>query len=693
LSFIDRLNRLIHLPPRQILRVVMGRLRPSFSRFWERLCYSSDGGKRFSSSRKFSLKPLNLLHPEVFKPEFSKFFSAAFPKDAESIVAQAKQIANMKFDLLGSGPIDFKEFHKRPDLKFIPSGGGKTLARGGITGLIPWHFDFKSGIGWEPSTFYSQVTYGKHPGVDIKVPWELSRCQHLVTLGQAYRITGDENFATIFTEHILDWIRQNPVKYGVNWSSPMDVGLRACNWILAYEFFKGSPALNPAFVEKIANNLWEHGNHIKNHLEWGGNISSNHYLSNLIGLIYIGFSLNIKKWYEFSIKELTAEINSQIYDDGFDYESSTAYFRLVLEIFFFSGLVGLKSQTTTGESKGERLGKIFGPVYPGKLSQMFKTLHQLLNQAGKIPLVGDNDSGRVHIFQKREDRDMTYLLGFGTLLFEDDNMRIYNQPTPAELVWLFGNPGKERFEKLQGGMASHLLYRGPGSSGIVVMRGNKDHLVFSAQPNGIRGVGSHTHNDKLSFTLTVGEEDFFIDPGSGFYTPHPEIRNRLRGTAAHNTLQIDREEQNRINPQALFALSNDAQVEIVTWDENSLICAQHYGYLRLPGHIIHKRAIKRIENPLKYIITDEVRGSGEHNLQWNFILAPGVSARNLDSPHWEFKGISQTIRLTFENWRGKTTLDEAEYSPAYGIIEKTKALKFEIGAQLPNEFTINLEII
>ena len=37
-------------------------------------------------------------------------------------------------------------------------------------------------------------------------------------------------------------------------------------------------------------------------------------------------------------------------------------------------------------------------------------------------------------------------------------------------------------------------------------------------PNGCRGKGSHTHNDKLSFILRVNGEELFGDSGTGVYT-------------------------------------------------------------------------------------------------------------------------------------------------------------------------------
>ena len=52
---------------------------------------------------------------------------------------------------------------------------------------IDWQLDFKSGFRWDEKTWYMDVSIGKHLGADIKVPWELSRLQHLPQLAISYR--------------------------------------------------------------------------------------------------------------------------------------------------------------------------------------------------------------------------------------------------------------------------------------------------------------------------------------------------------------------------------------------------------------------------------------------------------------------------------------------------------------------------
>ena len=118
------------------------------------------------------------------------------------------------------------------------SPGARCLNIAGCTyELNDWHTDFKSGFQWNPKTFYRDIAYANKEGVDVKIPWELSRFQYLNLLGQAYILTKNKEFANEFSSQIVDWIECNPFGFGVNWSSTMDVAIRAVNWLVSMEYF------------------------------------------------------------------------------------------------------------------------------------------------------------------------------------------------------------------------------------------------------------------------------------------------------------------------------------------------------------------------------------------------------------------------------------------------------------------------
>ena len=111
---------------------------------------------------------------------------------------------------------------------------------------IDWHLDFKSGYRWSESTWYLNIRYGHKPGVDVKVPWELARMQHLPQLAWAYGLAKEKHpdflppytYSDEFRNQFLDFVATNPPRFGANWHMTMDVAIRAVNWLVAYDLFR-----------------------------------------------------------------------------------------------------------------------------------------------------------------------------------------------------------------------------------------------------------------------------------------------------------------------------------------------------------------------------------------------------------------------------------------------------------------------
>jgi len=636
-----RLTQIRKLSAKNLPKVVARRLMSSGRSARERILYTAAGPRRATAERAFHA--IGLLSPDVGAPTFSERFRAAFPDDARKIIAAADNARNLVLDLLGSGPIDLKKF-QHPAKK----------------GLVPWHVDVKSGVAWPADVFFSDITWGQR-GADVKMPWELSRCEHFVTMGQAYALTGDESYAHAFSEQLEDWIRRNPPKYGVNWACAMDVALRACNWLLAWEFFERSPGVSEFARKNLGPSLWEHGRHIADHLEWGGELSTNHYLSDLLGLAYIGRALKDRKMFDFALRELSSEMMNQTRPDGFDHESSTAYHRLVLEIFFYFGLAAAPGP---GDKAARRaaLERAAGVPFVERLRLMARALSGLLDNQGRAPLIGDNDSGHVHSLLRRDDADMAYAVDLTALMLGEDGLR-RDGPASSEAAWFFGLDAVRR----QAGAGSAGAPAAPGESGIAVLRGPSDILVFAAQPNGTRGVGNHTHNDKLSFCLTVGPDAFLTDPGTLTYTAVPEDRNAFRRTSAHTTVQVDDFEQNRITPELLFSLADDATPTLLQYKDGTRVAGNHDGYARLIDPVVHKRSIERIATPLSWIIEDELDAEADHDLSWKFVCGAGIAAV-VDGPGIvRLIGSEGELEIKAHPATLKFQIEQGRLAPAYGV--------------------------
>ncbi len=490
-----------------------------------------------------------------------------YPDAEKLIIASADQVCDHIFDLLGSGPTFLGE-------------------------QIDWHIDFKTGYRFNSRQYYAYIRPAAYPGgYDIKVPWELSRCQHFAWLGQAYWFTSDEKYAREFADQVMDWLAQNPPQFGVNWVCTMDVAIRAVNWLWGYYFFKDSTSLTDEFRLAFFKSLLAHGRHIMNNLEWSEKLTSNHYLSNIVGLVYLGILLpefkEAGQWRKFGLQELEKEMFKQVYPDGVNFEASVSYHRLVTELFLSAVLLA------------QRNGYTFSQPFMERLEKMLEFTMYITKPDGTVPLIGDNDNGRLHRLKvwatpEREWLDHRYLLAIGAVLFDRDDFAQAAGEQWEEANWLFGEQAlifKQTVED-KNLPPLDLPSRAFSDAGLYIMRPDDWYLVVCAGPNGQNGNGGHAHNDKLSFELYAYGQSWIVDPGMYLYTANYEVRHQFRSTAFHNTLMVNGEEQNRCDAREPFRMTNDAEVSVIRWETDEMIdnlIGQHKGYTRLPHSVTHQR--------------------------------------------------------------------------------------------------------
>lgn len=289
---------------------------------------------------------------------------------------------------------------------------------------IDWQMDFKSGYRWSAKTWYMDMEYGHLPGVDIKVPWELSRMQHLVQYAYAYMQAASEckeKYVSAYRNEILDFIAQNPPRYGVCWRCTMDVGIRVANWLLAYDLFC---SLGVQFDEKfkkiLADAVYAHGIHIINNLEYSPQLTSNHYLSDIGGLVFAAVHLasvpEADAWLAFGMQELVSEMEREFHEDGSNFEASTSYHCLSTEIMLYTACLcrnlsaGRRKKLKKYQKKyikqapflrdyGEQKFDlehvdIFPMEFWQRLARALQFIEDISDENGHIQQIGDMDSGR-----------------------------------------------------------------------------------------------------------------------------------------------------------------------------------------------------------------------------------------------------------------------------------------------------------
>ena len=289
---------------------------------------------------------------------------------------------------------------------------------------ILWQIDYKSGYTWSAKTWYTEIAYGHLPGVDVKVPWELARMQHLPMLARAFRIaeTSERDvYVREFRNEILDFIATNPPQFGVNWRCTMDVGIRVANWLVAYDLFKTFGAsFDDDFERVLAASIYDHGRHIIRNLEYSLNLRSNHYLSDIAGLLFAALHLSpsdeTDAWLAFALQELVSEMAHEFHEDGSNFEGATSYHRLSTELMLYSALFAVqmdparrnrvkiyKCSLHQVQPSLKPIGKqefdldrdeIFPEWFWERLAKALRFTSDLLHEDGTIPQIGDNDSGR-----------------------------------------------------------------------------------------------------------------------------------------------------------------------------------------------------------------------------------------------------------------------------------------------------------
>ncbi|MCP4694719.1 MAG: hypothetical protein GY859_42215 [Desulfobacterales bacterium] len=424
--------------------------------------------------------------------------------DPETAAWQTRMYLAHRFDLLGSGWIENSHESKSPglegrlhrmNLRVNPlDAEGKWLARAlapahvsrsrdiwkalwkdprpgrrpGRVSYTPidWQKDCKSGYRYSCKQWCGDQRKKPAPGADIKWPRELARMQHLPRLAlyaryfkenAGKRTTGEKTTGgapppvspgRILMEYrcqTLDFIATNPPRMGCNWSCTMDVAIRAANMLVADDLFRQMDekgVLDDEYKRIFAASIHEHGRHIIDNPEIYGELTTNHYLADLCGLLFIGAYLDADPetdaWSSFARREFLKEVPKQFYEDGANFEASTCYHRLSGEMVAATTALllgasdekrdvtpGRKESRTSpsprgerGEKRIERRGRPIRPFtgeFIRRLYQAGEFTLDLTKPNNRVPQIGDNDSGRffhlspVGEFLTNQEAEETYL--------------------------------------------------------------------------------------------------------------------------------------------------------------------------------------------------------------------------------------------------------------------------------------------
>ena len=593
-----------------------------------------------------------------------------FPQRVERLRYQADRVIGHQFDLLGSGC-------------FIPIDEDRPEKYG--YNPINWFLDPVRNLEFPTDVHYKDWDlYAMRPdNADIKYPWELARCQHLPLLGQAFLVFKQAQYADEIFLQIEDFVEANPVAIGINWTCTMDVAIRALNWGVALNMIETSGLkYDEARLRNNYRHLFEHGHFIRENLEDHYEVTSNHYLSNIVGLFYLAVVFRNTdsgvRWYSFSRDVLEKEILVQVLEDGADFESSIPYHRLVTELFLGAARLA------------EWVQDPFDYDFLSILRRMINYHYSVLRPDGKMPIVGDCDDGRLHIlanYGEWDPQDGLHLLGPAGFMFSESNwISSSGSIGQWEAAW-WGYPQSANLP--DGGLESVVaLFPDAGVSVAKNLNGN--YLLVVNSVVGTNGFGNHKHNDQLSFEYHNKGLPFFVDNGSYVYTSDFDARNRFRSSRNHNTLSIDGEEQNETISQWIFRLFPAARAPTHSKFEHSGSVMKyrgtHYGYHRFAHQATHQREFSYDLVSGVLAVTDVVWAKSKVALEWNFCCDPAVSISKIDDSSFILKNAGHTVLFKHPQ-KFDSQIVDAEVSFSYGRSQPSKKINIKFSPKLETDMT------
>jgi len=429
---------------------------------------------------------------------------------------------------------------------------------------------------------------------DIKFIWEPARFGWVFPLARAYLLTGQDDYAQTFWQLTESFLTANPANLGPNWTSAQEIALRIMALSFASQVFTSSPASTDRRKKMLADCIFEHAARIPPTLVYARSQNNNHLLTEAVGLYTAGILLadlpQASGWRRLGWHWLNRALQQQLASDGTYVQHSTNYHRLMLHNALWVDAISRQN------------GVSFPPETRRKLAAATLWLLNRLDPiSGQVPNLGHNDGA--------------YILPLSCGGYVD-----YRSTAQAASRAFLGQPclppGPWDELSLWLGLAANyqpLLDPNlqpttsavlPRSSRVQELITNHHSRISNSQSWGsLRTAWFNSrpaHADQLHVDLWWRGQNIALDAGTYQYNAAPPWENSLAGTAVHDTVMVD--EQDQMRRASRFLWLNWAQGKTIREEcSDTRLVAEHNGYQHLG--IIHRRSLEQI-TPTRWQIED-----------------------------------------------------------------------------------------
>jgi hypothetical protein len=485
-----------------------------------------------------------------------------------------------------------------------------------------WFFDPCTGRR-APSAPYTFSIQHRSEAVtgNVKQVWELSRHQHLTLLAAAYFVSGEERYAKRVAQQLTSWWTDNPFLSGVHWTSGIELGLRLIAWTWIRRLLDDWSAAPDLFENNdlAVHQLFWHQEYLAAFRSCGSS-ANNHVIAEAAGRLVAADAFpwfpESGTWRADAARTLQDELQRNTFPSGVNRELASEYHGFVAELAYTAAI--------EADAAGAPLDKETWT----RIAAMTDAAAALVDTTGRPPRQGDGDDGAVLRVDATPPADGPWasLLALGAAIV---GRGAWWPPTKPTVFSTIGGaladarviPGRPPARRSVFADAGIVLLRTRGADPEIWCR-------CDSGPHGFLATAAHGHADALSIEVRYDGVDVLADPGTYCYHGEPEWRSYYRSTAAHNTVEIARQNQSRADGPFLWGRTARTQLLAIEHDSSGQPCAwtaEHDGYEVLTPPARHRRSVDLDPAQRALTIRDQIATHGTYALRVHFHLGPAVT--------------------------------------------------------------------
>jgi len=346
-------------------------------------------------------------------------------------------------------------------------------------------------------------------GIDPRIVWEVNRWTQYVRLAQGAWLGGNLNEVEAILSYLEDWVNENPLGHGINWTSPMEPAIRLINYTWIHSLISAMP-LDEGLLKRLdeltqaivpGHSWWVWRYHSV------GTSANNHLLGELAGLMVAQARWPECSEYSTSFSKLSdilcKELINQFAEDGGNREQALHYHLFAWEMGWQS-LLAMRSMSQK--------------VPPEVEERMARAAYFFSEMVSPNEPWDFGDSDDAHV--------TPVFLNEVSCLAE---WRGWMRGEAGYISRWFGEAPRS-----EAGAEWHGQWQYFPDSGYAVMKSVRIMLRLDGSPLGYGAMAAHGHLDAMHLSIWVDDKALVIDPGTGSYFDNREVRDYYLSAEAHN---------------------------------------------------------------------------------------------------------------------------------------------------------------